>query len=96
MELLMLVTCAESGAIAGGLAQACNRAGISWGVFFTNDGVRNLVDAGLAEAMAGASRAVACQESWNRFLPEADCPVELGSQTDNSALLAEAHRIVSL
>ena len=82
--------------IAAPLARACNRARIRWGVFFTNDGVCTLNDGALAEAMSGASRAVACQESWNRFVPDRDCPVELGSQTDNSALIAEAEHILSL
>jgi len=96
MQLLILVTCAGAGASAAPLAQACTRAGISWGAFFTNDGVRTLADAGVAAAMSGASRAVACQESWNRFLADKSCPVELGSQTDNSSMIADAQRIVSL
>lgn len=96
MEVLILVTCRDAAAIAAPLAQSCTRAGISWGAFFTNDGVEALQDTAVAGAMAGASRAVACQESWNRYLPERACPVELGSQTDNSAMLADAERIVSL
>jgi hypothetical protein len=39
---------------------------------------------------------VVCEESWHRFCPGSACPVELGSQTVNSALVGEAQRVVSL
>lgn len=96
MELLIIVTSAKSGTVLMPLAQACRRANINWGVFFTNDGVQALADTGISEAMQSMDRAVACQESWQRFVPESECPVELGSQTNNSVMVAEAARIVSL
>ena len=46
--------------------------------------------------VGGAARAVVCEESWHRFCPDSPCPVELGSQTVNSALMGEAQRVVSL
>ena len=44
----------------------------------------------------GDARAVVCEESWHRFCGKASCPVELGSQTVNSALMGEAKKVVSL
>ena len=52
-------------------------------------------DAELQAALADA-RAVACEDSWHRFCAGAACPVELGSQTTNSALMGEAKKVVSL
>jgi len=39
---------------------------------------------------------VVCEESWHRFCPSLDCPVEYGSQTINSGLMAKAVRVVAL
>jgi hypothetical protein len=39
---------------------------------------------------------VVCEESWHRFCSGLDCPVENGSQTINSALMAEAEKVVAL
>ncbi len=78
------------------LALACRRAGHAFGVFLTHDGVRGLNDARLQSALQDAARAVVCEESWHRFCAGAPCPVELGSQTVNSALTGEAQRVVSL
>lgn len=77
------------------LARACRRGGHTYAVFFTHEGVRGLRDAELQAALRD-SRAVVCEESWHRFCGEATCPVELGSQTVNSALMGEAERVVSL
>lgn len=80
------------------LAQACRRGGHAFGAFFTHEGVRGLLDAELQAALhdSRAARVVVCEESWHRFCGEAACPVELGSQTVNSALMGEAKKVVSL
>ncbi len=77
------------------LALACRRGKHAFGAFFTHEGVRGLLDAEVQAALQDA-RAVVCEESWHRFCGEATCPVELGSQTVNSALMGEAKRVVSL
>lgn len=77
------------------LARACRRGGHAFGAFFTHEGVRGLRDAELQATLADA-RAVACEDSWHRFCAGAACPVELGSQTANSALMGEAKKVVSL
>lgn len=96
MEILLHISTAEAGPVARPLAEACRRAGIAWGCFLTNDGVRLLDDAGFAAALGGAARAAVCEHSWQAHMPGRDCPVELGSQTVNSALMAEAAKVVSL
>ncbi len=96
MNLLIVISTAQSGPIADALGRAAQRAGITWGVFFTNDGVCTLSDQNFVETINGASKAIACAESWQQHMGEAACPVEAGSQTNNSALVGEAEHIVSL
>ncbi len=96
MDLLIIISNPASTAIAAPLAKACGNAGIEWAAFFTNDGVRTLDNGALTEALGSASKAIACQESWQEHMGNADCPVELGSQTNNSTLVGQAHRVLSL
>ena len=77
------------------LALACRRGGHVFGVFFTHDGVRGLLSADLQAALH-ETRSVVCKESWHRFCDGEICPVKLGSQTMNSAMMSEARRVVSL
>lgn len=99
MEVMVLVSTRDSGKILKGLAAALARAGVDWGCFFTNDGVELAAeltrDAGLAEALASSSWVNVCEHSWHRF-GEGDCPIELGSQTQNSMMMGGAKRVVSL
>jgi len=96
LDLLFVVSTDRGARVLAPLAAACGRAGKAWGCFFTNDGVKLLADDEVARLMPGARRAVACEHSWQRFMGESPCPVELGSQTDHSALVAEAARVVAL
>ena len=94
--VLIHVSTPASGAIAVALAGACRRAGIAWSCFFTNDGVKVLADEAVVAALGAAGRAVACEKSWEELMGGAACPVELGSQTVNSALMGEADKVISL
>jgi hypothetical protein len=96
MEILLLLTHPDAGPIAAGIGRACERAGVEWGVFVTNDGVRALADPATAGALAAARPAIVCQESWGAHMAGSECPLTEGSQTNNSALVAEAVRVVSL
>ncbi len=95
MDILFHVATEAGAAVLLPLAQACRRRGHAFGAFFTHEGVRGLLDTELQVAMQD-SRAVVCEESWHRFCGDAACPVELGSQTVNSALMGEAKKVVSL
>jgi len=96
LYLLIVVTNSSSSRIATPLARACKEAGINWGMFFTNDGVKTLGDPELASTLTKANRAVVCQESWNQHMPDMANPVECGSQTDCSALVGTAARVLGL
>lgn len=96
LKLLIIVSTSKSGDIANKLGKAALRRGITWAVFFTNDGVQALTDKEFAKTVSLASQAIACQESWQHYMPTSDCPVELGSQTNNSKLAGKAEHIVSL
>lgn len=96
MEILLHMTNPSGARIGVALARACERAGIIWGCFVTNDGVRVLADPAFVQALRSASRAVACEHSWRHYMGEMPCTVKLGSQTVNSELVAEARRTVSL
>lgn len=95
-EILLHISTAEGARAGAALARACERAGIGWSCFLTNDGVRALAEPAFAAALRSASRAEACEHSWHRHMSGAPCPIALGSQTANSALMAEARRVISL
>lgn len=96
MDILLHITTPAAAPIAAGLGKALSAQGVSWGCFLTNDGVRMLDDPGFAAACTSAVRAVVCEHSWDLYMDGRDCPVERGSQTINSLLMAEAGRVVSL
>ena len=96
MDMLFVVSTDRGANILVPLAQACVRKGIVWGCFFTNDGVRLLGDSEMKNLMGMANLALACEHSWQRFMAGESCPVELGSQTNHSALLAAAAKVVTL
>lgn len=95
MNILFHVSTPGGGALLLPLALAAKRANASFAAFFTHQGVLGLKDFGLVTALSGG-RSVVCQESWHRFCPGLECPVENGSQTNNSALMSEADRVVAL
>jgi hypothetical protein len=96
MDLLIIVSNPDAGAILKPLGEACGRAGADWAVFLTNDGVKVLGDPSIAAALSSARQAFACKESWDHHCGGQACPVELGSQTNNSEMAGAAARIVSL
>lgn len=96
MDMLIVVSTDRGAQVAASLAKACVRRGTSWACFFTNDGVKALGTQEVAELVSTAHAAIACEHSWHRFMEETACPVELGSQTNHSALVAQAARIVTL
>ncbi|MCW8882032.1 hypothetical protein [Sedimenticola selenatireducens] len=96
MSLLFIVSTPGAARLLLPLISACKRKGTRWSCFFTNDGVNNLSEPGMKEAACCAERVVVCEHSWARFMGDTPCPVELGSQTQNSIMVGEADRIVSL
>lgn len=96
MDLMMVVSAAQSARYVRPLARACARRGIEWGCFFTNDGVTVLEEPDVVAALADAAQVFVCEASWQRYGGERACPMALGSQTQHSAMIADAARVVSL
>ena len=96
MDVHIIISNPASREVVLGLARACVRAGIDWGVFLTNDGVKLLEDGEVVEVLACAPQIFACHESWKRIMNGAGCPVPAGSQVNNSRMAGMAGRIVSL
>ncbi len=96
MNVLFVVAHPTAGDAFVGLSGACGRAGVAYRCFFTGDGVRVLEQAHAVNAARNAQRAVVCEHSWARHFPAAVPPVEQGSQTDHSAMIGEAMKVVSL
>jgi hypothetical protein len=96
MDVLLHITSPSAAPVAAALGWALTAEGASWGCFLTNDGVQVLGDPDFSTAIDGAARVAVCEHSWDLHMSGTDCPVERGSQTVNSALMAEATRVVSL
>lgn len=96
MEVLLHITTPDAARIATPLGRALGRKGVVWGCFLTNDGVKLLGDQAFVETGGSAQRIAVCETSWEAHMAGQDCPVEMGSQTINSALMAEADKVVSL
>ncbi len=96
MDVLMHLTTASSAAIAAPLGRALSAQGATWGCFLTNDGVTALGHDGFLEAAKSAQRIAVCETSWGQHMAGKPCPAELGSQTINSELMANADKVVSL
>lgn len=97
MQVMLHVTSREAGRIAVPLMNALGRGGLDWACFVTNDGAELLRDEAFLKALQSAGRAVVCEHSWEGVGgAAANCPIERGSQTINSAMMGEAERLVSL
>lgn len=96
MDVLLHIANPAAARIAAPLGRALTDRGASWGCFLTNDGVRAFDDAAFAAAVGSAERVCVCEHSWDQHMAGRQCPAERGSQTVNSALMAEARRVVSL
>lgn len=96
MDVLLHITTPDAATMATALGRALSAQGAQWGCFLTNDGVKVLDDAAFDAVRKMAARVAVCEHSWDQHMLGHDCPVERGSQTVNSALMAEATRVVSL
>lgn len=96
IELHIIVAHPDAAGVLIPLAAACERRGTAWSVFFTSGGVKALAREAVQSAVASAREAVACHDSWKRMMETRECPVQFGSQTNNSELVGKAARVVSL
>lgn len=97
MDLLFVISSADAARIAQPLGEACVRADLDWGCFFTGDGVKTLKNEAFADLVAAScDEAVVCAEAWRDRMDGLDCPVDLGSQFHHSGLVAKAEKVISL
>lgn len=96
ISIMFEVSTAGAADIFVPLARACNRAGLTWGCFFTGDGVECLSNEEVADLVGTAVTATACEYSWERSMGEHTCPVDSGHQTNNSAMVGDADKVISL
>lgn len=96
MNILFEVTSGDAARVLVPLALACDRNAVTWSCFFTGDGVKNLAREDVRATVKGAAKAVACEVSWERYMGADPCPVEIGSQTNNSAMVGDTDSVISL
>ena len=96
MTILLEVSSSDAASVLVPLAQACDRNAVTWSCFFTGDGVKTLARDDVRETAVWAAKAAACEVSWERYMGDQPCPVEIGSQTNNSAMAGDVDKIVSL
>lgn len=96
VELLLVVSRAESDTIVLPLLNAAIRQGVTAAVFLTSEGSRLAVEPWFGALAEKCHSAIVCAESLNGWTDESRSLVTLGSQTDHSRLAAQAARIVSL
>lgn len=95
MQLMYLISNSMALDVLLPLMRASKRRGIEWGCFFTDSGVEVLDNAELQKLLRSASQAIACEFSWERYRHGQVCPIESGSQTNNSAMTAQAKHLLS-
>lgn len=96
MDLMYTVSQRDALPILLPLLRASKRRGTQWSCFFTDSGVEALDSNELRHLLTNAAQAVACEFSWERYRGGTPCPIDSGSQTNNSAMTAEARHLVSL
>jgi hypothetical protein len=96
MKILFEVSSGDAASVLVPLARACDRNAVTWSCFFTGDGVKTLAEDDVLATIPGADKAAACEVSWERYMGDRPCPVEIGSQTNNSAMVGDVDKIISL
>ncbi len=95
MEILFLVSRSESAPALRALLWACARRRVACGCFLTGPAAALAGNPQIETDLRACIGAAVCGYSWERF-GRGSCLVPLGSQTDSSAMAAQARHIVSL
>ena len=96
MDICIIASSGRSANILKSFAKALNRNSVSWAIFFTGDGVCELKDEKLVKIVIESELAITCEESWKKHFPDKQCPIKLGSQTDNSFMIGSSDKVLSL
>ena len=96
MKIMFEVSSRDAARVLVPLARSCDRNSVTWSCFFTGDGVETLSRDDVVATIGGAASAAACEVSWERHMAGKACPVEVGSQTNNSAMVGDIDKVISL
>ena len=96
MKILFVISNPKTSEVLKGISEACSRAKQEYLCFFTGDGVQLLQDEKIISVIQTAERNVACEHSWEKHFSTQELPIEKGSQTDHSGMIAMVDRVVSL
>lgn len=96
VNLLIVISRSTSISALIGFCGACERRNQPYNCFVTGDGVRVLRNPEVSSMLRASKHAVVCEYSWSRLFPHEAPPIEEGSQTDHSAMIGEADKVLSL
>jgi len=69
---------------------------INFQCFFTGSGVLNLEEKKLITLLEKSSSSIVCHQSWQKFFKEKQSPIDEGSQTNLSEMIAKEVKVISL
>jgi len=78
------------------LLEKFNEREIKFSCLSTGTGVLNLTDSKVLKVLDISSKAIVCHQSWNKYFPEKKSPIEEGSQTNLSEMIAGDYKVFSL
>ena len=96
MKILFVISNPKTADVLQGISEACSRANQAYLCFFTGDGVKLLGDEKIIMTIQTAERNVVCEHSWEKHFSSQPLPIERGSQTDHSGMIAMVDRVISL
>ena len=96
MNLLLIVSHKNLEAFLCPFISQLVERGIQFQCFFTGEGVLNLEQSELIDLLKKSSSSVVCHQSWQKFFNKTSSPINEGSQTNLSEMIADQVKVVSL
>lgn len=96
MNILLVISHNDLEKFLQPLLEKFNERKINFSCFFTGTGVLNLTDSKLLKILNISSKAIVCHQSWEKYFPEKKSPIEEGSQTNLSEMIAGDYKVFSL
>ena len=96
MNILLVISHEDLENFLQPLLEKFNERKINFSCFFTGIGVLNLSDSKLLNVLNNSAKAIVCHQSWEKYFPEKKSPIEEGSQTNLSEIIAGDYKVFSL
>jgi hypothetical protein len=96
MNILLVISHADLENFLHPLLEKLNEREINFSCFFTGTGVLNLSNSKLLKSLNNSSKAIVCHQSWEKYFPKKKSPIEEGSQTNLSEMIAGDYKVFSL